>query len=284
MSVMIRRPLYRRILIAVDGSVNAERIIPLVRPVLSALEAAAIVVHVLPTRPGGPDAASGAYLRVLARKLEGHGIDVETALPKGDPALELLRQADARKVDLLALTTHGRGAMARWSLGSVAHKVLRASHQPVLLTRSLGTPVSTVRRILVPLDGSRRSEAALPHAAALAQVFGAEILMLHVATRPGVEARNSKFRRWLRAEKARMESRFSAIRASLAPIPVRTAIDEGDPAVRILQRAGDLPGTLIAMSSHGRTGIRRWAFGSVAEKVLHRTPGPMVIVKSFPPA
>ncbi|MCI0657553.1 MAG: universal stress protein, partial [Acidobacteria bacterium] len=185
--------------------------------------------------------------------------------------------------DLIAMTTHGRGALARWALGSVAHKVLRASPFPVLLARSIGRPVPQVRRVLVPLDGSLRAEAAIPHAAQLARVYGAEILLLYVSPAPGIEAKDSKFRRWVRAETARVEARFAALRSSLAPLAVRTAVDEGDAAVRIIKRSEAPPGTLVAMSSHGRTGIPRWTLGSVAEKVLHRTAVPMLIVKSFPP-
>jgi len=276
-------PRYRRILIALDGSRNAERILPLLRPVLSRLQATAVLTHVLPGS-GGPEAASRAYLRLVTRRLESRRIDVETALPKGDPALAVLRTAERADVDLIAMTTHGRGAWARWTMGSVAHKVLRSSPHPVLLARSMSPPTPDVRRILVPLDGSRRAEAALPHAAALARVFDAEILLLYVAPPPGIEARNSKFRRWVRTETARLEARLGALRASLSPLRVRTAVDEGDAALRIVKRAEQLPGTLIAISSHGRTGIRRWTLGSVAEKVLHRTPAPMLIVKSFPSA
>lgn len=274
-------PLYRRILIALDGSKNAERMLPLLRPVLSALQATAVVAHVLPSPQGGPEAASRAYLRLVERNLTSSGIDVETHLPKGNPAVELLRTADRREVDLLALTTHGRGAWARWTMGSVAHKVLRASSRPILLARSLGKPIREVRRILVPLDGSKRAEAAIPHAATLARIYDADILLLYVAPAPGIEAVDSKFRRWIRRETMRVEARFAELRESLSPIPVRTAVDEGDPALRILRRSEALPGTLVALSSHGRTGIRRWAMGSVAEKVLHGTSAPMLIVKSF---
>ena len=271
--------LYRRILVALDGSPNAERILPLVRPLLVTLEGTAVLTHVLSSGRGSPKAAARAYLRLVARKLESHGIDVETAAPTGDPAFEVLRTAETSEVDLIAMTTHGRGALARWALGSVAHKVLRASAYPVLLARSLGRRIAQVRQILVPLDGSLRAEAAVPHAAALARVYDAGILLFHVAPAPGIEARTSKFRRWVRAETARLEARLAALRATLAPLPVRMEIDKGDAALQIVMRSD--PGTLIAMSSHGRTGIPRWTLGSVAEKVLHRTAAPMLIVKSF---
>jgi nucleotide-binding universal stress UspA family protein len=273
---------YRRVLIALDGSAMAEKVLPLVRPILSTFGATAIVAHVLPAIPGSPQVTPRAYLNVVTRKLESRGIKVEGISPKGDPALELLRSAEAEEVDLIALSTHGRGALARWALGSVAHKVLRASPVPILLAKGLGRPMAGIRRILVPMDGSRRSEEALPHAVALARVYGAGILLLHVAPEPGAEASDSKFRRWVRNETARVESRFATIRDAIDTIPVRTAVDRGDPALRITNRAGDRPDTMIVLSSHGRTGIARWAMGSVAEKVLHRTPAPMLMVKSFP--
>lgn len=280
----LRAPLrYRRVLIALDGSRNAERILPIVRPVLAAHEATAVVAQVLSGNGRAPDAAARAYLRLLQGKLESRDIHVETVAPRGDPAFELLRLSERGGIDLVAMTTHGRGAWARMIFGSVAQKLLRATSVPLLLVRSLGRIPPGVRRILVPLDGSRRAEAALPHAAALARVFGAQILLLHVSSTPGIEAEDSKFSRWIRAETRRMERRFAEIRESLAPLTVETAIEPGTPALQIVRRAGERPGTLIALSSHGRTGIRRWAFGSVAEKVLHRSTVPLLIVKSFRP-
>jgi nucleotide-binding universal stress UspA family protein len=87
------------------------------------------------------------------------------------------------------------------------------------------------------------------------------------------------------AEITRAYLEHVAARVQATGVAVRTDVLDGDPATRILARADRSPGTdLIAMATHGRSGLDRWIFGSVAEKVLHATPIPLLLVRGTTPS
>ena len=99
----------------------------------------------------------------------------------GYPPDEILRYADENDVDLILMATHGRTGPKRWTMGSVADKILRASKVPVWLVRALipdETPYDKwpSKTMLVPLDGSELAESVLPHAEALAKQRDTKLL------------------------------------------------------------------------------------------------------------
>jgi nucleotide-binding universal stress UspA family protein len=148
------------------------------------------------------------------------------------------------------------------------------------------------RHILVPLDGSELAETVLPHAIALARATGSMLtVVLVVAARPAEPliwpgnssgAHGTPYGEEAVTTHAYLEQ--VAARLQAAGVAVRTEVLEGDPATRILARAGWYPSTeLIAMATHGRSGLDRWIVGSVAEKVLHAAPIPLLLVRGAMP-
>jgi nucleotide-binding universal stress UspA family protein len=272
---------YDTVLVALDGSKNAERILPLVVPLLSPGGGVAVLSHVVDERVLG-SAAARAYLRLVARRLEARGIVTGQETPRGEAAPELVNMAKRRRAVLIAMTTHGRSGLARFFLGSVAQKVLRSAPCPVLLAKGVGEVRREVGNILVPLDGSPLAHRAVPHAATFARAFGARLTLLYVAPKLGVEARNSKFRRWILAEKKNARRSFATIAASLSTLHVESDIAEGDPATEIVRRTERDRRCLVVISTHGRTGLRRFVLGSVTEKVLQASAAPLLVVRSFP--
>jgi len=143
--------------------------------------------------------------------------------------------------------------------------------------------------ILVPLDGSTFSEMVLPHAVALARSTGSTVTLLRVIGYPltveplawpgnippvrpiAHEGECTVARTYLAEIATRLEQRG---------IPTRAEVLEGDPAAAIVARAGtSQQTTLIAMATHGYSGVRHWMLGSVAEKVLHAAPVPLLLVR-----
>jgi len=153
---------------------------------------------------------------------------------------------------------------------------------PLLVARPLEEPAPKVKRILVPLDGSVGSEATLEHATTFAKATDSVIELLHVAHPPGIEAGDSKLRGWYDRERKRTETRFCEIERAEPELRFEQSIDQGDPAVRIKERSEKAPGTIIIMGSHGRTGISRWVYGSVSEKVLQAAKVPVLVARHTP--
>jgi nucleotide-binding universal stress UspA family protein len=144
------------------------------------------------------------------------------------------------------------------------------------------------RRILVPLDGSALSETALPHAIAMARATSSALALLRVVPSPGTIERRSAPAGAAVTQPRGTEREFQLARAYLREIAghlrgdgfeVSTQILEGNPAAEIIEYSrNDATVAMVAMATHGRSGIGRWVFGSVAEKVLHAATKPLLLV------
>ncbi len=147
------------------------------------------------------------------------------------------------------------------------------------------------KRILVPLDGSALAEAALAPAMELARCMGAEIVLLRVmitpvyefiATEPMMTAVRVETRE---ANTQEVQSYLERVATTLGEKGARVRVQacEGPVADAILDYAESIHADLIAMSTHGRSGIARWVMGSVADKVVHAAPVPVLLVRPHPP-
>jgi nucleotide-binding universal stress UspA family protein len=238
-------------------------------------------------------AAEGAvaYLEEQARQLRSEGLTVETAVRLGSPVEEILEQSMACQADLIVMTTHGRTGLARWALGSVAERVAREAAVPVLLIPGvaltlLAAPsdaaVTPVPRILVPLDGSARAEAALPAAIELASLLEAEVRLLYVfiprfEEEPGIRG----FRSWDSGRRRvhQMERYLTrkAEEVKQAGVQARWSLGYGMPGPKIIAEAQEHQVNLIVMTTQGREGLTRWRLGQVAEQVLRQGRLPILL-------
>jgi nucleotide-binding universal stress UspA family protein len=140
------------------------------------------------------------------------------------------------------------------------------------------------KRILVPLDGSRLAEQALPHAAVQAEQFGAEIFLMRVLgplPDPIMASRDTV--RSAEAASARLAQTYlEGIAASLVErgIPTTPAIVEGKPYVEIIHFAEDERIDMIVMSTRGHSGLSRWLLGSVADRVVRGATVPLLLVQA----
>jgi nucleotide-binding universal stress UspA family protein len=236
---------------------------------------------------------AASYLAERAKELGAAGISAETLLGDGLPAEQIIEAAEHNAVRLIAMATHGYSGLRRWALGSVADKVVHAAPCPVFLARAGAHPPTnpwSVKRILVPLDGSTIAEQALPLAIELARNTQAEIILLQVliplaADAPGLApfARlvppSFAFPDTLR-EQAHQQLGAVADHAGMHGLKITPVVVFGFPAEEIVDEATRHQADLIVMATHGYGGLRRWALGSVADKVLHATTTPLVLVRA----
>jgi nucleotide-binding universal stress UspA family protein len=228
-----------------------------------------------------------AYLDLQAAAFEGARLPVITAVPYGDPADEILEEIDIRGADVIVMATHGRSGLGRWVYGSVADKVLRRATVPVILTppgsvdRNEAGPL---RAILVPLDGSELAEAALGPSVDLANRLGAHIVLLQVIAFPpyalytGVDGYVS-FDAELELNNARryLVAVANNLRGDTSRVRIRAEL--GQPTQVIADAATQEGAGLIAMATHGRSGLARLVLGSVATGVLRRASVPVMVVR-----
>ena len=189
----------------------------------------------------------------------------------------LAKHSEATNIDLVVMTTHGRGGLARFWLGSVADMLVRLTNVPILLVRPtehlpdfLHPPM--FQQILVPVDGSRLSEQILKPTLALGKLLQAEYTLLRV-----VKPLHPDYKLITHTdpfdvdESEEAQSYLDTItkRLGIEDQPIATRLIPAEkPAAAILEQACRHERTLIAMATHGRSGMRRLLLGSVADKVL----------------
>jgi nucleotide-binding universal stress UspA family protein len=217
----------------------------------------------------------------------GIGWKIETVL--GDPAESILRMAQERDVDLIVMSSTGKGAFTRLTLGSVADRVSRTAAVPVMIVRAANE--ATINRIIVPTDGSTLAATAIPAARDLALRMRASIEFLFVVDYSmvvpggmGAGAMTPELHAQL-LEDAVAAGQRAVDHAVESVIPAGVAatgkVVRGIPAQAILDETQ--PGDVVVMSSHGRSGFTRWLIGSVAEKLVRVGSLPVLLVPARKP-
>jgi len=287
--------MYERILVPLDGSELAECSLPYARRIAKRFNSEVILMIVCqPT--GYPELPLKAYLQKKAEELHIAGIRISQKLAHGDAATKILDFAGKNDVKLIIMSTHGSSKASHWPLGSCTSKVLQKIHVPTLLIRPSGEKIARfeaeIRRILVGLDGSHFSEAILPYAEGLADDTGTEVILLRVVepvklpfTAGYVE--HEKYEREITA-KAEEEAKkyLQKKREVLASkgINASIALLKGHPSSTILQYAKENKVNLIAITTHGFSGISKWAYGSVASNIIEGSTKPILLFRPQLPA
>ncbi len=222
-------------------------------------------------------AEAEAYLAGLSERLKGEGVDVDTMIGDASPSEAILKAADDIDADLIVISTHGRGGVGRWMLGSVATKLLQSTARPALIVRAgADADLSEIERIDVALDGSKAAEQVLPTAARLASWMHLPLRLIHVIPRTHDRVHHSVIDAHasilMSAETYLERVKDEAARWNSV---VTHHVVTGDDEAQALLEAD--PGGLLAITSHGRGGAARWLFGSVADRVVRNALRPVLV-------
>jgi nucleotide-binding universal stress UspA family protein len=231
------------------------------------------------------------YLTGIQGAMGAQGLAVNIESRVGAVADTILAVATACGAGLIAMATHGRSGIQRLSLGSVSDRVAHRSTLPVLLVRPAaeGAPAGVaIDHILLPLDGSEPSEAALPMAQSLAIALKVPVTVLRtvsftwytwgITTYDGMDMAASVQVLNAMQEEAERYTEGIVARLAQAGASATAQVLQGSPAEAIADTAA-APGTLVVMSSHGRAGLGRTLLGSVTDQVVRNSGVPVVIVR-----
>jgi len=289
----------KRILVPLDGSKLSEKVLPQVELLAKRSNAEVILLRVVPfswpseflhVREMGDklDKEASDYLFAINAKLIEKGIRGECCVHEGSVPEIVCDFAKGNEIDLIAMSTHGRRGVKRWALGSVADKVIQTSSVPVLLNRITGKKVTSshYKNILIPVDGSHFSENVFPQARYLVELFKAKVWFLHVIDTHLVESFTALKDNIIEEDGKSIENiqnYFSTIekRVKETQVAYELVIKKGNPAETICDFAKENEIDLIAMSTHGRGGIARWALGSVADKVVQSSSKPVLLIRAM---
>jgi nucleotide-binding universal stress UspA family protein len=308
----------KTILVPLDGSALAEQVLPYVRLLAPLLDARVRLIQAIDevgdrifTNPladtygHDPLAApwerqeqpldrlrqcAEGYLENHALALRAEGLDAEAEVIVGHAAEAIVEVARREHVAMVAMATHGYSGLKRWALGSVADKVVHAACAPVLVVRGGAVPPPALGRILVPLDGSALANQALPLASELARCAQAELVVMQavpaaIEAYPGLRPLGRPLPQYgdvLAALRRQATQDLAAVVNQLRQreLAACTVVANGHAAETIIDQATQRHTDLIVMATHGYGGLKRWALGSVADKVLHATATPLLLVRA----
>lgn len=300
--------MYSKILIPLDGSKTAEKVLPYARslvgkfkvPVelLAVVDIGEIAMHMasekarfLDTMIEDATRQSTSYLQGIAATFPG--TTVTCSVEKGKAEECIIEKGATDKAMLITMATHGRSGLNRFLLGSVAEKVLRGAVNPLLLIRATegagSEGAATINSLIVPLDGSALAENVLPMAVEMAKQLDLEIELFRAYQIPynvyagdeGFYAGNfDELIAGVRDEATEYLDKKTAELKKLGVTKVSCVSKEGFAGDEIISLGRKTPDNVIAMSSHGRSGVKRWVLGSVAETVVRHSGDPVLIVRA----
>jgi len=298
-----------QILVPLDGSGLAEHAIPCAKFLARGLSAELILLRVisipsdfemlLDSAEASKDAMlaraeaeANNYLSQVANKLQQADFSSQQVVWHGPVAETIVDYASQANVQYIVMATHGYTGLRRWTHGSVAERVLQSANVPVLLVRAQEEKLcatdepKSCRCILVPLDGSTTAEQVLPPATAVAQALGAKMTLFQVSF---VQIFGSLMGDWYFPLEGDFEAATQQAQTYLEQVSKRlkaqglnvsTVVEAGAVADSIIDYAEANSVDLIAICTHGRTGLARWALGSVADRVLRGVNIPVLLVRA----
>jgi len=289
--------MYTRMLVPLDGSETAEKVLPYARTLAGSLKIPVelIAVTEILTLTAGKaryldalvDAAilrNQEYLQRIAKTFPG--ASVEYTVEGGAPE-EVIITKTADKGTLITMATHGRSGVNRWLLGSITEKILRGSNNPLLVVRAneeaKTEDKATLDSVMVPLDGSEQAEAALPIAVELAKAMNLKVVLLRAYSVEYIQYYLPEINE-LKAKSQReamsyLDSKVGQLKSE-GLVDVFPLASQGEAAETIIELARGAPNSLIAMCTHGRSGVKRWVLGSITEKVVRHSSNPVLVVRA----
>ena len=306
--------MFKKLLVPLDHSKTAESVLPYARFLAKKLDADVELLEVIDSNEiasnvsaeqarlvsGVRDYATGSSAEYLAQVCDRlPGIRTRCRVADGMPAAVIIDAAAADQETLIVMASHGRSGIHRWLLGSVAEKVLRGTSNPLLLIRASEEAPAVddiaMNSIVVPLDGSELAESALGPAIDLARSLKLEIVLVRVyelpstayyraddfasSAEPFIPSYRELVEAMSREAREYIDSKVNELRGRGLE-QLRGQVVEGKPAEEIIKLARGIKGSMIAMCTHGRSGLKRWVLGSVTEKVVHDAGSPVLVVRA----
>lgn len=275
--------MFDKILIPLDGSKVAEQVFPHVIELAKSFDSEVISVGVCEPEETEYGHVCQVYVNNQADLLKSKigTAKVKSVTLTGKPAEEIIDYAEKNAINLVVMASHGRSGIKPWSLGSTVDKVLHKVNAPLLIIRATeklaeADTSNLFRQILAPMDGTEICEIVLPYLEALMKKMNSNIILLevlasgkHVHTVGGIDFVYFKDQD-INSTKTKAKDYLEKTLNKLEVPSARKKYDIrfGDPAQEIIKCAKESKSQLIALSTHGHTGIERWAYGSVTYKIL----------------
>jgi nucleotide-binding universal stress UspA family protein len=293
-----RWKMWKKILVPLDGSDLAELALPYAQELAGTFNSELVLLYV--------SEADEEHLHMHQLYLERLAVQMKKQLKRVSPVVipgktvgEIVKYTEKNDIRLIVMASHGSSGTIPWAKGGIADKVIDATGVPLLLIKETKRRRKTkekkhlISRILLPLDGSEAGEAAITRVKELKSRLKAEVILLevvpvgrHLRTVGGLDYilyPESEIETFKVEAKEYLDKVYERLkRGKKAKGELTIAIRTGEVAKEILNYAKKKRVNLIAISSHGHSGMTKWVFGSTAQKVIEESPVPVLVVKAPP--
>lgn len=298
------------ILVPLDGSPLAESVLPHVVALAGAFGSRVILLRVLEAHQNAETtltvdplswqldkSEAGLYLDSVRARLEQADLQVETALLEGRGAEHVVEFAESRKISLIVIGSHGQSGLSRWSIGSIAQKIVLSASTSLLIVRGRQPTPETVtsqqyERILVPLDGSWRAECVLSIALQLARAHQSQLHLASVVGRPELARRTPPTQEDLDLVNRLVERNQEETARYLEQLPARLPVEGLDVQTHLLL-SENVTTTLyelveqehidlLMLCAHGYSGEARWPYGRLVSNFILYGASPLFIMQDLP--
>ena len=293
--------MWKKILVPLDGSDLAELALPYAEELANAFKSEIILLNVSDPADTHHRHMHELYMKEVADRVKERIKKVSPVVVSGKAADEIIGYAEKNDVGLIIITSHGHSGIMSWATGSIASKLLQATAVPMLLVRAVKTrrkvqrPVLLNRillnRILLPLDGSEAGEAAVEYIGELMSRLESEVILLgavssgqHIRTVGGLDYIHypqEQLEIFKKEAQEYMDGVYRRLKRRKGTVKVAVKVGADDIGQEIIKFAEKESVNLIAISSHGHSGIEKWVFGSIANKVVQGSKAPVLLVKAL---
>jgi nucleotide-binding universal stress UspA family protein len=298
--------MFEHILVPLDGSPLAERVLPHAVALASAFESEVTLLRVADQPAAGgrslfPDVTRWrfsevevkAYLDQWTDYLEGAGVRTTNALLEGQAAERIIDFAHDHDVSLILLSSHGQSGFSEWNISSVVQKVILRAHTSVMVVRAYQPVASALtgmpyKRVLAPLDCSQRAESVLPIAVALASTHEAQLLVAHVVSRPDVPHRAPLSQDVIElvdrlTEHNRIEATkyLEGLLTQLPPNTQTRLLISDNPPAALHELIAEENIDLVMLGAHGYSSETRWPYGSTVLNFIAYGTTPLLIAQDL---
>jgi len=289
--------MYGKILVPLDGSDLAEQVFPSVVQLAWAFSSELILIQVCEPEEKEQKQACQLYINNEAEQLKAglvsSSASAKAMILEGKADEQILKYAKKNNVKLIIMSSHGRSGIAPWSLGSTITRVLQKTGTPLIVVRAREMAGrqdggKIFHRILMPLDGSERGARVLPYVVELTKKVESEVILLQVVE-SGRHIHTIGGLNYIRFEDRDVEPMKAIAKEYLAGIgsefagtkaKVISEVRTGEAAREIIKLAAESDSSLIALSSHGHSGVEAWFQGSVTYKIIQASKQSVMLAPS----
>lgn len=286
--------MWKKILVPIDGSDLAELALPYAEELAGAFNSELILLYVSEPADDEHLHMHQLYLEKLAGQMKKRLKKVSPLVISGKPAGEIVKYTKKNDIRLIIMASHRSSGIIPWATGGIADKIIDATGVPLLLVKATKRRETKekhlISRILLPLDGSEAGEAAITRVKELKSRLEAEVTLLevvpkgrHLRTVGGLDYilyPEPELETFKAEAKTYLDKVYKRLQRSKGELKVE--IRSGEVAKEILNFAKKKKASLIAISTHGHSGMTKWVFGSTAQKIISDSPIPVLVVKAVP--